>query len=127
MPKLDDEKRAEIERKLATTRRIKESFEGRQLTSQHCRLCNLASNGLTFDEAIAENRIHEQTHPELAELEAATISFRDVRDNLHDHECVMTLCSCKCGCTNGPSCVLLLGPLCATCIVRVVRGDSEHG
>ena len=127
MPKLDAEKRKSINERLALHEELRKSFEGRTYFTQHCHLCNWASNGLTFDEADEENQRHEATHPETAQIRVTEIDLWEVLLSLHDHDCQMALCSCKCGCQEGPFCVLVLGPLCSTCSVREMRGDSEHG
>jgi hypothetical protein len=127
MPELDEAKRQSINARLAKHKEIEEGFKDKQYTSQNCRFCNWASNGLTLDEAIAKNREHERAHPEYEEFEANLLDFQEIRDSLHDHECKMELCSCKCGCKSGPFCTLVFGPLCSYCTIREGRGDDEHG
>jgi hypothetical protein len=127
MPKLDDAKRQSIDARLAKHKEIMDKYKGKEYCSQSCRFCNWASNGLTLDEAIAENEKHERTHFEYDEFEANMIGIDEIRDSLHDHECKMELCACKCGCKVGPFCTLIFGPLCSTCMVREGRGDDEHG
>ena len=47
---------------------------------------------------------------------------------IHDsHECHRGPCVCRCGCTDDAGCRVVFGPLCSGCIVRVGRGDCEHG
>lgn len=127
MPKLTDEQRTRINERLALHKRIRKTFEGRQYASQYCYLCNWASNGLTLDEAIEANDAHVKTHPEDAEMKVTSIPMNELRDSLHDHDCVYAKCVCKCGCQTNVGCVLVLGPLCSTCLLRAGRGDSEHG
>ncbi len=127
MPKLDAAKRKSIDDRLALHKRLRDSFEGREYVSQHCHLCNWASNGLTLEEAIEANRKHEDTHPETAQIEATGISLKEIRESLHDHDCQMEYCICKCGCHDGPFCTICFGPLCSSCSVRAMRGDDEHG
>lgn len=124
---LDKKKRKSIDERLALHKRLRDSFDGKKYSSQHCRLCNWASNGLTFEEAIRLNKEHEATHPEAAQIEATTIDPFELIASIHDHECKMELCTCKCGCQSGPFCTLVFGPLCSVCQVREMRGDSEHG
>jgi len=127
MPFLNDDKRQSINSRITRHNEIMKVFENKQFTSQYCRLCNWASNGLTLDEAIQENGKHEATHPELTGLDATLFDFDEIRVSLHDHECKMELCACKCGCKEGPFCTLVFGPLCSVCQVREMRGDCEHG
>ena len=87
MPLLDEDKRQSIDARLSKRQEIEQRFEGRQYISQHCRLCNWASNGLTLDEACEENDKHERSHPEYAEWEASQLGFEEIRESLHDHEC----------------------------------------
>jgi len=127
MPKLSPDTRRDIERRSAIADRIHKSFEERQYTAQHCRFCGWASNGLTLDEAIAENGRHEASHPEQQEYDANLPSIDEVVHSLHDHECVYARCACICGCQESAGCILVLGPLCSSCLVRANRGDREHG
>lgn len=127
MPKLDSEKRQSINERLALYTRIRESFKGKGYVTQHCALCNWASNGLTIEEAIKVSKLHDATHPETAQIEAAEINIDELRDLMHDHECIMALCSCKCGCREGPFCTLIFGSCCSVCSTRETRGDNEHG
>lgn len=127
MPKLSDDKRKSIAERQAVTERIRKSFEGMQYTAQCCRFCNWASNGLTLDEARKANREHERIHPEQAEFDANLLSISEIPQMLHDHDCDMQKCSCKCGCQDGPFCILVFGPLCSYCAVRDIRGDDAHG
>ena len=126
MPKLSDEKRADIERRQAIHQRIMDSFKPNYM-SQQCHFCGWASNGLTIDEAIAENTRHEASHPEAAEYDAANLSIKEIIACLHDHDCEMIKCQCKCGCTVGPFCAIPFGPLCSYCTTRAGRRDNEHG
>ena len=127
MPKMTDEQRTFVNERLALHERIRASFKGREYTSQYCYLCNWASNGLTLDEAVEADAIHVKTHPEDAEMKATRIPMGELRDSLHDHECVYASCTCKCGCQDSAGCTLVLGPLCSTCLVKDGRGDSAHG
>jgi len=127
MAKLDDAKRQSINTRLAKHKEVEEQYKNRQYASLSCRFCNWASNGLTLDEAIEENEKHERTHPEYAEWKANILGFDEIRDSLHDHECKMEYCACKCGCKDGPFCTLIFGPLCSVCQVREMRGYDEHG
>lgn len=127
MPKLSEEKRISIDKRLARSQAITDKFKNKQYISQQCRLCGWHSNGLTIEEAIEENRKHEATHPELEEFNNNILDIDEVRDSLHDHECKMEYCVCKCGCKEGPFCSLVFGPLCSYCQVREMRGDPGHG
>lgn len=127
MPILSPEERARIEAKEATQRRILESFNARRWHTVHCHLCNWASNGLTFEEAQEKNRRHEEGHPEWQEYITAILTPEEFVAALHDHECVMVFCQCRCGCRRGPFCQTVLGPLCSTCTTREVRDDPKHG
>ena len=126
MPLLDPESRQAYEQRLAVSRRIRDAFKDRQYRNAECRLCGWASNGLTPDEAWAANAAHERAHPEYTEWDSSTIHISDVHKLFHDHECQMSLCSCLCGCQEGPFCALALGPLCGTCTIRANRGGSAH-
>ena len=127
MPNLNDGKRQSINERLALHKELYGHYKDRQYISQHCHLCNWVSNGLTIEEAIKANKEHEATHPETAQLAATQIGVGEIRDSLHDHECQMAKCACKCGCQVGPFCTLVFGPLCSVCSVREMRGDHEHG
>ena len=129
MPKLDPDKRASIEGRLAVHQRIMDSFKDKQYLAQHCHFCNWASNGLSLDEAIAENRRHEEMDhaTEVAEMQATYISMSELGDSFHDHECEMALCQCRCGCQSGPFCHTIMGPLCGNCMIAAGRGHDEHG
>jgi len=127
MAKLDSEKRQSINERMALHTSLRKSFEECRYFNQCCNLCNWASNGLTAGEAIAENRKHEATHPETAQIKATMLSFQEIRDSLHDHDCKMAICACKCGCQNGPFCTTVAGPLCASCMIAEGRGHDEHG
>lgn len=129
MPKLSDNQRTSIEERLALHKEIEARYEGHQYQNQRCYLCGWASNGLTFDEAIAENRRHIQAvhAAEDALMKATTIPMQELRDSLHDHDCIERYCACMCGCTDGPFCALVMGALCSTCVVAGGRGHSEHG
>ena len=127
MPELDSEKRKSINERLALHEELRGHYKDRQYISQHCHLCNWASNGLSFEEALEANKKHEATHPETAQIAMSEIGIDEIRDSLHDHECQMAYCNCKCGCHAGPFCTLVLGPLCSVCSIRVMRGDNNHG
>ena len=129
MPKLDDATRKSIDERLAIHDRICKSFEGNQWISQNCFLCNWASNGRTLNDAIEVNQEHVKAeHPvEKAAMEETEIPLDLLRASFHDHDCDRQLCICRCGCQEGPFCVLVLGPLCGICTTRAGRGDSEHG
>lgn len=129
MPRLSDDQRASVNARLALHERIRESFKGREWRSVHCYLCNWASNGRTFEEAQANDERHKQENhaAEDAEMKATEIPLPELRDSLHDHECVRERCICICGCREGPFCTLIFGPLCSVCTVRDGRGDKEHG
>ena len=127
MPRLSDEQRARLDRVNEVHQRIRQSFEGRQFTSQHCRFCNWSSNGRTFEEAMDANRQHEATHTEQVEYDSTHLAVSEIVASLHDHDCQMALCTCKCGCTQGPFCIILFGPLCSVCLVRSNRGYPECG
>ena len=126
MPEITSEKRDWINGRLDRRRAIEDSLT-EQYTSQHCHLCNWASNGLGLDLAVKENEAHQLTHPEFAEWASLEIPMGDLVDSIHDHECQTALCVCKCGCVDGPFCTLTLGPLCGGCMIRANRGDSDHG
>ena len=129
MPRLDDAVRESIDSRLARHQAIRDSFKGRIWVSQSCRLCNWASNGRTLDDAVKANHRHQQRQhgAEMAALEESRVSAPELRASFHDHDCVMENCACKCGCTEGPFCILVLGPLCSVCLVRWGRGNDEHG
>ncbi len=127
MPRLPEDQRQFVNTRIARHQQIKETFKGRQYTSQHCHLCNWASNGQTLDDAVTNNREHEAAHPEWAEWVAATIPAQDLLDSIHDHDCDMRNCVCKCGCQQGPFCILIFGGLCSVCQIRDQRGDESHG
>lgn len=127
MPRLTDKERKSINERMALQVKLLESFKGRQFVSQHCRLCNWASNGRTLEEAIKANKEHEATHPEIAQFRETELSPSELVASLHDHDCQLEFCACKCGCQSGPFCVLVDGPLCSACQVRESRGDKEHG
>ena len=129
MAKLDDGTRKSIDERLAIHARIHKSFEDNQWTSQHCCFCNWASNGRTLEDAIEANQEHIKVEhqAEKAEMEATAIPIGELRASFHDHDCDQQLCICRCGCREGPFCVLVLGRLCIPCTVREGRGDSEHG
>ena len=125
--KLDDKKRQSINERLALHEELRAHYKDRQYMGQQCHLCGWTSNELTLDKAIEANKKHEATHPETAQIAATEIGMDEIRDSLHDHECVRAKCACKCGCQEGPFCVLVFGPLCSVCTVREMRGDDEHG
>lgn len=129
MPKLSDERRAKVEDSI--TRRaaiLKAVREQAYYTAQHCHFCNWASNGLTREEAVAGNKMHEATHPEYAEYMALQLPVQELLSAMHDHECDLRECACKCGHPpDGKFCILVLGPLCSVCLTRANCGDSEHG
>ena len=135
MPKLTDAERESIDARYDIHERIRAEFDapGRQWTSQHCYLCNYASNGHDFDEAIAADAAHIQAEhaAEDAEMQATTISVREARASIHDHDCELRVCVCLCG--HGESsgdtlgCILVFGLLCGYCTVRAGRGDRDHG
>jgi len=127
MPRLDPETKQSIDNRLEVHERITQSFKGRQYIALHCRFCNWASNGLTLEEAIAKNRKHEAHHPEMAEWKANEIGISEIVDSLHDHDCEMALCACRCGCREGPFCHTVQGSLCSSCMIAEGRGHSEHG
>ena len=108
---------------------ISAGFEDRQYISSHCRLCNWASNGLTWEESYQANERHEEQHEEYSAWTVASDALPpwDTRASLHDHECALASCNCICGCEDGPFCTILFGRLCAVCMVRDGRGDKEHG
>ena len=83
MPKLSDEQRESVNRRLAVHARIRAAFEGRRYVSQYCFFCNWASNGLTLDEAAEANQKHEDAHPEIAEYDRAEISLQELQDSFH--------------------------------------------
>ena len=126
MPEITSEKRAWIDGRLARRREIEDLFT-EQYMSQPCHLCNWASNGLDIELAVKANEEHQKTHPEFAEWKSLMIPMEDLVDIIHDHECQMASCACKCGCVDSPFCKLIFGPLCGSCIIRANRGDSDHG
>lgn len=126
MPILDNETRKSISERHEIHQRIYGSFKGHYYVAVHCNLCNWTSNGLTLDEAVRANKVHKRIHPEEAQLDATEISPEEEIAFLHDHECNMVYCNCKCGCHEGPFCDIL-GTLCSVCVVRDMRGDKEHG
>lgn len=130
MPEITSEKRDRINVRLARRKELEELFTSHFYMSQHCHLCNWASNGLSLDLAVKENKAHQRTHPEWAEWESLEIPMGDLVDSIHDHECQMESCVCKCGCVDsseGKFCTLVFGPLCGVCMIRANRGDSDHG
>lgn len=129
MPLLSEQDRQRINEASDALKAIRDSFEGRQYFSMHCRLCNWASNGLTSDEAFQASKEHEQHHKEYSAWTAAgdALTPVDTVAILHDHECVMASCNCICGCQDGSFCTFLFGRLCSVCVVRDRRGDKEHG
>ncbi len=127
MAELNSGKRKSISERLTLHEELRGHFKGREYIQQHCHLCGWASNGLCLDEAILANKEHEDTHPETAQIAATGIALSELRDSLHDHVCVMAKCACKCGCQDGPFCILIFGTLCAFCTIRKGRGDREHG
>ena len=127
MPLLSDEERRSINERLQRENAIRAVFEDRQCLTIHCYLCNWASNGLTIEEAEGLNRRHEKRHLETAELESIEVSPAEFFALVHDHECDMGYCSCKCGCQDGRFCRTVLGPLCSGCLIREQQGDTGHG
>lgn len=129
MPKLSDDQRQSIKERLSRTKAITDSFKGRQWTTQHCGLCKWASNGRDLDMAVAASRLHEvMEHPEsMAILESNRLSASELPTAFHDHDCVEAMCACRCGCQEGPFCILGFGPLCSSCTVRADRGHDECG
>lgn len=127
--KLSDAERYSINRRLKRHQEIYDVFKGSRYTSQHCRYCNWASNGLNLDRATAEDRAHIQAmHAvEDAEIQATEILLSELQRSLHDHDCQIADCACKCGCKQSAGCILLFGPLCGVCTIRENRGDNEHG
>ena len=129
MPRLTGEQRRKLDEHTTEVETIRVAFQDRQWIQQHCRLCNWASNGLSFDAAIAENQRHEATHPTFPEskrLAAIELPTSDLIASLHDHDCVEGDCECKCGCKEECGCKLMFGPLCVNCLLRHGR-NSVHG
>ena len=126
MPRLTGEQRRKLDEHTTEVETIRVAFQDRQWIQQHCRLCNWASNGLSFDAATAENQRHEATHPESKRLAAIELPTSDLIASLHDHDCVEGDCECKCGCKEECGCKLMFGPLCASCLLRHGR-NSVHG
>ena len=125
MPKLDQETRTRHDSQRARRQEI-EAAQPRYV-QQQCRLCGWASNGLTLEEASKANRQHESNHPEYEEWVNTAIPLAELVQAIHDHDCQMADCQCRCGCTEGPFCHLTFGPLCSVCSVREIRGDTQHG
>jgi len=130
MPKLTDEERALV---AESGRLYNVAFDSARpkYISLHCRVCNWASNGLSFDEALVTNQRHEYAaHPGLKKWDDFARTHGGVfldSKALHDHDCPETFCSCKCGCQVGPYCGIVEGALCDTCSIGAGRGDSTHG
>lgn len=129
MPKLDDTRRQRIKESIRVHNEIKAAFDGKRWESHHCRYCNWASNGRTFDEAMAADsaHIHSEHHEEDERYRAYAISIQDIVDSLHDHDCDMVLCSCICGCQVGPYCRQVGGLLCSDCVSRDAYEEKRHG
>lgn len=133
MPKLTDEERAILAESDRLHKMAFESYlgSGPKYTAQYCRVCNRANNGRDLDEAVAANHRHEYgVHPALKEWDAyqrTHAGFRLSIKALHDHDCPEQFCECRCGCKVGPYCGIIGGRLCATCVIREGRGESEHG
>ena len=125
MPRMDLNTRARIETQTARRRQIEEAQP--RYVQIHCHLCNWASNGLTLQEASQANRQHEEDHPEYTEWTTLKVPLDEIVQVVHDHDCQMANCACRCGCTEGPFCQLTLGALCGVCSVREIRGDTQHG
>ena len=130
MPKLNDEPRGLVTEQDRLYRAAFKTYTGFQYVSQNCRVCNMASSRETLEAAIKANRIHENNHTGVKEYDEFSrnhFGFDLMRDALHDHDCQMKSCICRCGCDDGLFCVLVMGSLCSVCMVRDLRGDDEHG
>ena len=129
MPKLTDEQRARAAERDALHKKAFEDYGGPRHVSQHCRVCNWASNGPTLDEADAINREHEHRHPHVKEWDekAIAIPITEMSAYFHDHDCVFGICTCACGCQEEAGCLLVSSGMCAVCMVKAGRGDGEHG
>lgn len=126
MPRLSNEQHKRIIEARDVQERILRSFVSRQYMSMNCRFCNWASNEHTPDLAIEANRNHEATHIEKVEWDAHLLPGSLIMASFHDHDCQMGLCSCRCGCKEGPFCSLTLGSLCSTCYLQKCRENTGH-
>lgn len=127
MPKLSDDQRAQIEEHQKFYKAAFDDYTGPCYFSISCRVCSWHSNGVNLDEASRLIHLHESMHPALAVFDAHHLPIELFSASFHDHDCEMGLCTCLCGCKEGPFCVLMFGSLCGTCMVRVGRDDKEHG
>ena len=129
MTEIDQALRADIQDRIARRRAIEDAMP--QYSSQHCRLCNWATNGLDWEETLTAAAAHEEAHPEYQEWRSSTLSAKEIRATLHDHECTMVRCACVCGggggCSGGSAFCDIFGALCAVCAIRDGRGDKTHG
>ena len=129
MPRLTDEERSVVNESRRLGDLAFRSYSGPQYWSMNCRVCNMAINGESTNEAFEATRAHESNHPGINDFDAFSrrnLGLDVARDALHDHECKVESCTCQCGCTSGPFCILIFGPLCSVCQVRSNRGDSDH-
>ena len=127
MPLLSKDERQSILDRMNLHESLREHFTGNKFMGIKCKLCNWTSNALTVSEAIRLNKIHEDTHPETKQINDSMISATEIMSSLHDHECVMGFCNCKCGCHSGPFCTTIMGPLCGNCMIKDSREDRNHG
>ena len=125
MPELDKETRQKLASQAARLKKIEDSMP--TYVQIPYRLCNYAENGLNLALARQNATIHEETHPGFEEWNSLRMPASQIREAIHDHECILTTCQCRSGCAEGPFCNLIFGDLCAICIVRDIRMDSEHG
>ena len=130
MPRLTDEERALVAESDGLYH-LAFDFPRPKYLSLNCRVCNWASNGVSFTEVLATNRLHEYAaHPDLEKLDDFIQRYGGIDLDLkalHDHDCPETFCSCKCGCLAGPYCGIVGGELCGLCAFDEDRGDSTHG
>ena len=125
MPELDEETRQRNRQRMDRLDEIRRSMP--RYVQLSCRLCGWAVNGLDLNEARKGLEEHEKSHPEYAEWRELVGSREDTAAAIHDHECQITGCTCRCGCQSGPFCSLVFGTLCSVCTIREMRGDHEHG
>lgn len=92
-----------------------------------CHYCGWASQARDMERAIKRNERHEKTHPEWTRPQTLEEIRAEIDAEHAEHECKPAPCACKCGCLEPLSCTVMFGPLCATCCVREMRGDDEHG
>jgi len=138
MPKLTEERRRQIqesqERERVFWHKVEQKYNTKKKRHAECRLCGDMVTAIEPDDVFDVLKKHEQSHPEYGEWVGLgkKFDFSDLRDMLHDHDCVFVKCACICGCQSS-ICVGDLAPekrnnpmLCDICVVYQGRGHIEH-